>query len=130
MPAQSLVTISFNLDQSGAPQWSAVPEIDSIPWGTDTIITWQLVPGSGAPTAQFAPSAGIFFQPSPVYPAQWPNAQPQPVPAGKGQPILQYQVDDPNYNAHSTTDYKYTVNVVVNGRNYPWDPEIENDGGG
>jgi hypothetical protein len=128
MPDQSVVTISFNL-VSGTPQWSAVPAVDEIPWGTTTNILWQLVPGSGAPYAQFPFSNGIVFTPNSTYPAQWPNPQPAPVPA-PGQPCLQYQATDPNYESHSEPiTYKYTVKVTANGQTYSWDPEIENQDG-
>jgi hypothetical protein len=128
MPDQSVITISFNLN-AGTPQWSAVPAVDEIPWGTTTNIIWQLVPGSGAPYAEFPATGGVVFQTSAAYPAPWPNAQPTAVPA-PGQPIRQYQALDPNYDSHSAPIlYKYTVNVSANGQTYSWDPEVENQDG-
>jgi hypothetical protein len=128
MPDQSVVTISFNL-VSGAPQWSAAPMTDEIPWGTTTNILWQLVPGTGAPWAEFPSAGGVVFTPNPTYPTPWPNAQPTAVPA-PGQPVRQYQALDPNYDSHSQPiTYKYTVTVTANGQTYSWDPEVENDSG-
>jgi hypothetical protein len=131
MAEQSLIKIYFDLDPTGAPIWSADPELDKIPWGTAALLLWQLIPGSGAPGAAFPPKRGIYFESSAAYPETWPNPQPAPVPTPLDVPTTQYEAKDPNFGKQSEPiRYKYMVTVVANDHTYDWDPEIENEDGG
>ena len=133
MPEKLYTTITFDLvpDAKGGvrPVFTADPTMEKIAYGTAPTLVWQLVPGPGAPSAQFTQEHGVYFAESQLYPNTWPNKEPAPVPEQTR--LLEYWTEDPNKEPHKEDIiYKYTVRVTVDGKVYAWDPEDDNEGGG
>src|SRR5688572_843097 len=103
-------TITF-IYNNGTPQWSVDLDPLPIPQGNQDIF-WVLS-GQSTPGAAFNTNpAGIVMQ------AGWPGTTPQP------QGNKYRSTENNNIPPGPPIKFKYTVNVLYNGTNYPWDPDV------